>query len=134
MSREVVKARKVGDSLVITLPKGIAEEANVTEGDPLVVETTAKERILVRKDHEPVSPTQRFEIELDILKKEASSLSAKMDLGIWEHNSSMPTAHPGIEDSDLMAGTSLEWNWELRKLELAIAKKQLELFDAGGTV
>ena len=45
----------------------------------------------------------------------------------------MPTAHPGIEDDTIMEGFFSEQNWNIAKLDVRIAEKKLEIFEAGGS-
>ena len=131
MVREQVKARQVGGSLVITLTKPVAEEVGIQEGDSLIMETI-NERIIVRKETTPVTPLQKAELELEILEKRNSAFALEMELAVHEHNESMPSAHPGIEDALIMKGAMAEWSWQIAKLDLAIAQKKLEIFEMGG--
>ena len=133
MARENVKARQVGGSLVITLTKPVIEEAKIQEGDTLVVETIGSERIMVRKETAPMMPLKRAELELQILNKRKTALELEMSLAAWEHNNSMPSAHPGIEQApEIMEGAMKEWSWDLAKIEVDVAEKRLEIFELGG--
>ena len=132
MVRDRVKARKVGDSLVITLTKPVMEEAEIAEGDSLLLETISNGRIIVRKEAEPVAIVERVGLELDILKKRKAATQAEIEMVVYEHNNSMPTAHPYIEDDLIMAGVMRELSWEIAKLDVGIAEKHLEVFELGG--
>ena len=132
--RDQVKARTVAGSLVVTLTRPIAEETGIREGDPLLLETVSNGRILIRKEITPMSPTQRLELELQILKERKGSLDAESDLALWEYSSCMPTAHSGIDDPTVMEGTTRHLRWEVAKLDVAIAEKRLELFECGGDI
>jgi len=128
-----VKARRVGDSVVITLTKAILEETRISNGDSLLLEALAEGRILIAKEEKVVSIPKKLQLELDVLKGRKGSIEAEMELAFHEHNSSMPTAHPGIENDAIMEGSVREWTWELRKVELEIAQKQLQLFELTGS-
>jgi len=127
-----VKARKVGDSVVVTITRPALEEAEIAEGDSLVLEALGRGKILISKEVPSMSLPQTLQLELDILESRKAAIEAEMALAVHEHNKSMPTAHPGIEDSDIMEGASREWNWELRKLDVEIAQKRLDLFKLTG--
>ncbi len=127
-----VKARRVGDSVVITLTKAILEETRISDGDSLLLEALAEGRILIAKEEKAVSIPKKLQLELEVLKGRKNSIEAEMGLAVHEHNSNMPTAHPGIEDDAIMEGSVREWTWELRKAELDIAQKQLQLFELTG--
>lgn len=122
-----VKVRKVGDSLVVTLTKPVADEASIGEGDSLRLETIRKGRVLIRKEGEPVAVQEKVELELEILEKRRAALAAELELAVHEHNNSMPTAHPGIEDNLIMQGVVRETNWRIAQLDVGIAEKRLEL-------
>lgn len=128
-----VKARRVGDSVVITLAKAILEETGITDGDSLLLEALAEGRILVAKEEKIVSIPKKLELELEVLKGHKNTIQAEMELAVHEHNNSMPTAHPGIENDAIMEGSIREWTWELRKVELEIAQKRLQLFELKGS-
>ena len=117
-----VKARRVGDSVVITLTKSILEETGISDGDTILLEALAKGRILIAKEEKAVSIPKKLELELEVLKVCKDTIQAEMELAVHEHNTSMPTAHPGIEDDGIMEGSVREWTWELRKVELEIAQ------------
>lgn len=128
-----VKARRVGGSVVVTLTKAILEETEISDGDSLLLETLAEGRILIAKEEKLVSIPRKLELQLEVLKGRKNTIEAEMELAVHEHNSSMPTAHPGIEDNAIMEGSVREWTWELRKVELEIAQKQLQLFELTGS-
>ncbi len=128
-----VKARRVGDSVVITLAKAIMEETGISDGDSLMLEALAEGRILIAKEENVVSIPKKLELELGVLEGRKNTIQAEMELAVHEHNHSMPTAHPGIENDVIMEGSIREWTWELRKVELEIAQKQLQSFKLMGS-
>ncbi len=127
-----VKARRVGDSVVITLAKAIMEETGISDGDSLLLEALAEGRILIAKEENVVSIPKKLELELEVLKGRKYTIQTEMELAVHEHNSGMPTAHPGIENDAIMEGSIREWTWESRKVELEIAQKQLQLYELTG--
>jgi len=46
---KIVKLRKVGDSLVVTIPKDIAEALNWSVGDRINIEVTGINSLTIRK-------------------------------------------------------------------------------------
>lgn len=128
-----VKARRVGDSVVITLTKAILEETKILDGDSLLLEALAEGRILISKEEKAVSIPRKLELELEVLRGHKNAIQAEIELARHEYSKSMPTAHPGIDDPLIMEGCDREWTWELRKVELDIAKKQLQLFELTGS-
>ena len=134
MIRDTVKARQVGESLVITLTKPLAEEAGVTKGDILLLEALNDGRILVRKETIPMNPTQSLELELSILEKRRQALQKERDYILWQYNNNTPSHHAGIEYPELMEGTMQCNAWEISKLDVKIAEKRLEIFMADGTI
>ena len=127
-----VKARRVGDSVVITLAKPVLAATGISDGDSLLLEALAEGRILIAKEDKAVSIPKKLELELVVLKARKDAIQAEKELAVHEYSSSMPTAHPGIEDAVIMEGSVREWTWELRKVELEIAQKQLQLFELTG--
>ena len=49
MAQDEVKARKVGDSVVVTLPKPILEAADIREGDMLRLKAMHNGSVIVKK-------------------------------------------------------------------------------------
>ncbi len=122
-----VRVRKVGDSLTVTVTKPIAEAAQISEGDTLMLETTTDGKIIIRKESTSMQSMSRTELEIAFLEKKKARIEAEITLAVSEHNNSMPTAHPGIDDDLIMEGSVKEWQWEIAKTEEEIAKKRLEL-------
>ena len=132
MVRDRVKARRVGDSLVVTLTKPVLEETQIMEDDSLVLETFVNGRVMVRKEHGESTPLQRLELELQILQKHLEALQAENALMEYEYSHSMPTKHPGIEETTIGQLYAREQSWAIAKCEEELAQKRLELFEAGG--
>lgn len=132
MIRDQVKARRVGDSLVLTLTKPVVKETGIAEGDSLMLETVSQGRIIISKEVETVTTARKVELELEILRKRQSALREEIKLAVVEYNKNMPTVHPGIDDQDLMELSMQEFHWDQANLDVAISEKRLELFELGG--
>lgn len=130
--RENVKARKVGESLVVTITKTVAEASGIEEGDPLIVEVLGNGRLMMIKDKQPNPTIGVIELELELLESRRHEKLAERELMLSEYNNSMPSAHPGIDDGTIMEGTMKGINWDIAKLDTQIAEKRLELFKVGG--
>ena len=130
--RETVKARKVGESLVVTVTKPIAEMCGITEGDSLTIEVLDSGRMMMFKDKQPDRAIGMVELELELLESRCREKVAERALMVSEYNNSMPTAHPGIDDQYIMEGSMKEINWDVIKIETQIAERMLELFKMDG--
>ena len=73
-----VKARRVGDSVVITLAKAILEETGITDGDSLLLEALAEGRILIAKEEKVMSIPKKLGLELEVLKGRKNTIQAEM--------------------------------------------------------
>ena len=133
MVRDSVRARKVGGSLVVTLTKPVLDEIGVKEGDALLLDTIGNGRLIIGKEAPMTIVVEKVARELDILIKKRAALEAETDYIVFQHNNSMPTAHPGVEDDQIMEGTMKAHRWENAKLDTAVAEKRLELLEVGGT-
>ncbi len=132
MVRDTVKARKVGDSVVITLTKPILDAVEISEGDSLVLETTTSGRVIARKEGPLMAASERMELELELVEKKRAALDAEMSYIVVQHNNSMPSDHPWVEDDSIMEGVMHEMQWQRSKLDIEIVEKRLELLDSGG--
>ncbi|MCB9385871.1 MAG: AbrB/MazE/SpoVT family DNA-binding domain-containing protein [Bryobacterales bacterium] len=133
MAREIVKARRVGQSLVITLPLPILEVIAIQEGDRVMVETDGTKRLIVRKEEERMKNTsRRLELEIDLLEARKKALDADADFKMEQWNRSTPVQADAPQDDDSMALTMRELNLRTAKLARAIAKRRLALYDATG--
>ena len=132
MDRTTVKARKVGDSVVMTLPSSVLKSTGIADGDSLVVGTVRDGFISVRKEEDRMVQMREATMELAILQRKLEVVDAEISLAVSEHNNSMPTFHPGIEDSYIMEGFIKERQFEKSKIQLEIAEMELEIYRMGG--
>ena len=133
MVQVTVKARKVGDSVVMTLPTRILTATGFKEGDSLLLETNRAGFLSVQKEYDKVSNLKEAKMELEILRRKLEVVNAEADLAVSEYNNSMPTVHPGVTDSDIMEGFMKEMNFKRSKVQLKIAKKELAIYQVGGS-
>ena len=132
MAKASVKARKVGDSIVLTLTKRILETTGFSEGDALTLETIQSGTLTVRKENDKVFKLQETRMELEILRAKLNVVDAEKAVAVSEYESRMPTIHPGIEDGEIFSGYMKELDFSRSKIVLKIAKKELEIFRLGG--
>ena len=133
MAQDQVKARKVGDSIVITLSKPILEEAAIEEGEMLVLETVASGRVTVRKASDEVWPIREADIELAVLNRRLDALNAEIKTAVWGINNSAPTEDfPWVGDQMVVDGVMCDYNWKRAKIQLEIAEKRLDIYKLGG--
>ena len=132
MVKDNVRARKVGESLVVTLTKPVLDKTGIAAGDQLLLETITNGRVIVRKEPPSMPATQSVELELEVLKKRQAALQAEVEYVVAQHNNSMPSHHPWVDDENIMEGQMKYMRWEIAKLDTAIAEKRLELYEIGG--
>ena len=70
MAQVTVKARKVGDSVVMTLPTRILKATGFREGDSMVLETSGQGFLSVRKENDQVSRLQDLRLQLEVARAE----------------------------------------------------------------
>ena len=58
--REIVNVRKVGGSIVVTLPSSILSEVSIREGDRVMLETVGKNLIKIKRELEEVKDVAVF--------------------------------------------------------------------------
>ena len=131
MAQATVKARKVGDSVVMTLPTGILKSTGFKEGDCLLLETKRAGFLSIQKEGDKVSNLREANMELQILQRKLEVVNAEATLAVSEHNNSMPTVHPGINDSLIMEGFMKELDFKRSKVQLKIAKKEIAIYRMG---
>lgn len=133
MVQDEVKARKVGDSIVVTLPKPILEETAITEGEMLLLETMANGRVTIRKASDVVSPINEAGMELAILNRRLDALNAEIETAVWGVDHSAPTEDfPWVDDQMVVDGAMRDYRWKRAKIELEIAERRLEIYKLGG--
>lgn len=132
MPHQEVKARRVGDSVVVTLPKPILEESRIAEGEMLLLETSAHGSVIVRRSSAMGSPIEEAKLEIAVMRKRLHALDAEIGSAAWGINNSAPTEDfPWVDDQMVTEGVMLDYTWKRAKIELEVAEKRLELFRLG---
>ena len=132
MIQTTVKARRVGDSTVMTLPRTVLEATGINDGDSLLLQAGESGFLSVRKESDKVAKSEEATMELAVLQRKLGVLEAETELAMTEHNNSMPTLHPGIDDPTMMEGYTKELQFKRSKVQLEIAEKELEIYRMGG--
>src|SRR5580658_886725 len=127
MARDVLKVRKVGGTLVVTLTQGVLEEVPLSEGDRVLIEALPPRRILISKEAPNMPSTRRIELELQILEAKRESFESQMTYEVAEYNFSGSQG-----DSDHLDGRIKYLTSQRDKVAVAIAEKHLELFELQG--
>jgi hypothetical protein len=117
----------VGGTLVVTLTQGVLAEVQLEEGDRVLVEALPPSRILISEEAPNMPSTRRTELQLQILEAKRKSLESQTTYEVAEYNLS------GSEgDSEYLDGRVKYLQSEKDKVALAIAEKNLELFELQG--
>lgn len=131
MGRDIVKVRRVGKTLVVTLTRDVLTEVTLEEGDRVVLEPQPPRRIIISKETEEMPSTQRLELELDLLMSKKAALDSEADFLMSQHDLTMPVTHQ-VDDEQVFELTVRQLNWERARLEVEISEKKLTLFEAQG--
>ena len=132
MVQITVKARKVGDSIVMTLPRSVLEATGISDGETLLLQAGERGFLSVRKENDKVAKLEEATMELEVLQRKLGVVEAETELAMSEHNNSMPSRHPGIEDTSIMKGFMIELRFDRSKIKLEIAEKELKIYRMGG--
>jgi antitoxin component of MazEF toxin-antitoxin module len=129
--REIVKVRTVAGSVVVSLPASVLEPVGIKPGDRVIVEAAPPRRLILTKEGEIMTSTQRLEFEIDLLERKKRAIESDIRYKARQHNDSMPTEE-GMEDSSvaMLVLTGLERDRD--RLDVEIAEKKLELYDLQG--
>lgn len=133
MSRDILKIRRVAQSLVVTLPQAILAELDINEGDRVLVEAAPPRRIVLTKEEARMPSSQLIELELDILEKRMAAIESEVTYKVAQNNRSMPIEE-GMDDQDIVELTFRQLANDGNRLAVQIAEKRLELFSLQGSV
>jgi|SRR5215510_3266052 len=131
MPRDIVKVRKVGDTLVVTLTQVVLSQVPFKEADRILIEAVPPKRIVLSKEEEPTSNTRRLDLELNVLESKKAALESEMDFVVTQSNRNIPV-EPGMIEEDLVEVRLKHLVYERDKVVVEIAQKRLELFDLQG--
>ncbi len=130
--REIIKVRRVGGTLVVTLTQGILEQVSMSEGDRVLIEALPPKRILVSKEEPKMTNTKRLELEIESLEAQRKVVESDIEYKVRQHNTGM-ACEPGIDDDSIMSLAMGQLALDRDKLSAEIAKRRLELFDLQGS-
>jgi len=129
--RDIVKVRKVGKTLVVTLTQAVLSEVDLVEGDRVVIEPVPPKRIIITKEGKAVINTQRANLEMDILEQKKHALESEMEFVVAQENLNIPI-EPAMGESDLVELRLKQLVWDRDKIDVQLAEKRLEMFELQG--
>jgi antitoxin component of MazEF toxin-antitoxin module len=130
--RDIVRVRKVGDSLVVTLTQPVLSAVDISEGDRLMLEPSPPHRIILSKERKATTSTKRLDLEIEILLKKHAALESEIDYAMAQYNHDMPVDHY-VSDSAGMEVTMRQLQYKRDQVDADLAEKRLELFDLQGS-
>jgi antitoxin component of MazEF toxin-antitoxin module len=129
VAREILKVRKVGGTLVVTLTQAVLEQISLGEGDRVLIEALPPRRILISKEQTIVPATYRVELELGVLEAKKKAADSEITL----QKARDQTIGGMLEASNVLHPPVLfELEHKRDLLDAEIAQKRLELFELGG--
>jgi antitoxin component of MazEF toxin-antitoxin module len=131
MAREILKVRRVGGTLVVTLTQAVLEQVKVEEGDRVLVEALPPKRILISKEEPVVQGTRRVELELEALEAKQKAVESDLAYKHYQHTSGMP-CEVGLDNDSIAELAFHQLRTERDRLGAKIARKRLELFNLQG--
>ncbi len=129
--RETVKVRMVAGSLVVSLPQSVLDPVGIREGDRVIVEAAPPRRLVITKEGKTMTSTQHLEMEVDLLEKKRTVIESDLTYKQFQHNSNMP-CEEDMKDSDVALLTMSYLAREQARLDLEIAEKRMQLYEAQG--
>jgi hypothetical protein len=130
--RDIVKVRKVGETLVVTLTQTVLSEVDLAEGDRVVIEPVPPKRIIITKVGQAVINTQRASLEMDILEQKKHALESEMKFVVAQNNLNLPV-EPAMGETDLVELRLKQLQWDRDKIDVQLAEKRLEMFELQGS-
>lgn len=130
MSREIQRVRKVGQTLVVTIPQSFLNEIKLTKGDKVLIESMPPRKMLVTQETEQMPNTKRAELEIDALEKRKAALDSEANCACeqWNHSD-----YQDIPDNEADFAVYMALlNRDRSRLDAEIAEKKLALFDLQG--
>lgn len=131
MGRDIVKVRKVGQTLVVTLTQDTLNEVQLKEGDRVLLEPVPPRRIIISREEKDMPMTRRTELELELLMNKKAAVMSEMEFLVSQHNLSMPV-EAGAEDEHVVELMLKQFKRDQDRLDVEISEKKLELFNAQG--
>lgn len=131
--REIVKARTVAGSVVISLPQTILEPIGLKAGDRVVVEAAPPRRLIITKEGATMTSTERLQLEIGLLEKKKRALESDLSYKVEQYNRNMP-CDEGMSDNDVALLIFKQIARDRDQLDVEIAEKQIDLYDIQGGV
>jgi antitoxin component of MazEF toxin-antitoxin module len=127
VARDILKVRKVGGTLVVTLTQAVLEKVSLAEGDRVLIEAIPPRRILISKEVPNMPSTRRIELELEVLHAKSRSFDSQVSAAVAQYTDS-----GSAEDSVPLEAFVKKLNAERDKIDVTIAEKNLDLFELQG--
>src|SRR4051794_1483150 len=109
--RDVVKVRKVGETLVVTLTQAVLSDIDLAEGDRVVIEPVPPKRLIITKEEKAVVNTERTSLEIDILEQRKRAVVSEMEFVMAQNNLNIPV-EPGMDQSDVVELRLKQLQWD----------------------
>ena len=129
--RDIVKVRKVGETLVVTLTQTVLADVDLKEGDRVVIEPVPPRRVILTKETKSMSNTHRAALEIALLERKRDALESEMNFVGAQRSLHMPI-EPGMGDLDVADLRLKNICWDRDKVEVQLAEKRLEMFELEG--
>jgi antitoxin component of MazEF toxin-antitoxin module len=127
----MVKVRRVGQTLVVTLTQEVLRQVPLVEGDRVLIEPLPPRRIILSKEEKTMPTTKRLELELGVLKSKLKSKESSLTFLETQHNLDMPVEDAATDDK-VFELTMRQLVRDRDQVAMEIAEKELSLFDAQG--
>jgi len=72
--------------MVVSIPQTILAEVEIFEGDRLLIEASAPNRLAITKKIQTMPSTQRVELELSVLQARKTALKSDIESNVWQHH------------------------------------------------
>jgi antitoxin component of MazEF toxin-antitoxin module len=130
--KEFVKVRTVAGSVVVSLPQSVLAPVGIKAGDRVVVEAAPPRRLIITKEGETMTSTQRLELEIDLLEKKKKALASDLRYKERQYNSCMP-CEEGMADNEIAILIMSSLVRDQDQVDVEIAEKRLELYEIQGS-
>jgi antitoxin component of MazEF toxin-antitoxin module len=132
MAREILKVRKVGGTLVVTLTQNILEQVKLVEGDRILIEAVAPGRVLISKEEAVVPNTRRTELEIEAMEARIKAIDSDIAYKHYQNLSGM-ACDPGMEDDSIARLAVHQLTAQRDQIAADMAQKRFELFELQGS-
>lgn len=123
MPRDIVRLRRVGDTLVVTMTQVVVLSLGLKQGDRLLLESVPPRRVIITKEVESMGNSTRVELEIQVLEAKRTALGKEFSYVLADNNLS------GAWDVDILEAEHSRVEKQAANLHVQIAEKQLELFE-----